>query len=81
MGGWGWGVAKQSFFSETDLKTMFSMFDITGRGTISAEQCNAALLTLLGSPKDCRGTLGASTQLLNCEQFVSVMNDALKPTH
>lgn len=68
---------KQSFFSATDLKTMFSMFDITGRGTITAEQCNAALLTLLGAPKDCRATLGADTDLLDCDQFVQVVADAL----
>jgi hypothetical protein len=68
---------EQGFFSETDFKTMFSMFDITGRGTITAEQCNAALLTLLGAPKDCRATLGAGTDLLNCDQFVQVVTDAL----
>ncbi|KAK3278082.1 hypothetical protein CYMTET_13957 [Cymbomonas tetramitiformis] len=65
------------FFEEKDLSTMFNMFDITGRGTISVDQCNQALCTLLGPGKDVRDTLGESVRLLNTEQFTTVMKDAL----
>lgn len=67
----------EALFSDTDLKTMFGMFDITGRGTISVDQCNAALMMLLGEQKDCRATLGQGAQLLNCDQFIKVVKEAL----
>jgi hypothetical protein len=43
----------QAFFLDSDLKTMFSMFDITGRGTITIDQCNAAMGTLMGICTQC----------------------------
>mmetsp|Transcript_10288 Transcript_10288/g.19468 ORF Transcript_10288/g.19468 Transcript_10288/m.19468 type:complete len:223 (+) Transcript_10288:156-824(+) len=67
----------EEFFTETDLKTMYGMFDITSRGSITVDQCNAALQTLLGMPKDCRDSFGKGTQLLNCDQFVKVMKESL----
>lgn len=70
--------SNEVFFTETDLKTMFGMFDVTGRGTISVDQCNAALATLLGVSKDCRDGMGQGAQLLNCDQFIKVMKEALE---
>eukprot|EP00941_MAST-03F_sp_MAST-3F-sp1_P001740 g1740.t1 len=34
------------FFTETDLKAMFGMFDRTGSGTITSQQVNQAVATL-----------------------------------
>mmetsp|Transcript_28539 Transcript_28539/g.39419 ORF Transcript_28539/g.39419 Transcript_28539/m.39419 type:complete len:220 (+) Transcript_28539:52-711(+) len=65
------------FFKEIDLKTMFSMFDITGRGTISPSQCNAALDTLLGPGNECRDSMGKGIELINCDQFIKVMKEAV----
>ena len=35
-------------FSELELETMFGLFDITGKGHITAEQTNEALYNLTG---------------------------------
>lgn len=67
----------EPFFLDNDLKTMFSMFDITGRGTITIEQCNAAMATLMGSGKDAKDALPADKTLLTCDEFIQVMKEAL----
>mmetsp|Transcript_7030 Transcript_7030/g.12156 ORF Transcript_7030/g.12156 Transcript_7030/m.12156 type:complete len:222 (+) Transcript_7030:231-896(+) len=67
----------EAFFLDSDLKTMFSMFDITGRGTITIDQCNAAMGTLMGPGKDVKDSLPPAQKLLNCEEFIKVMKEAL----
>eukprot|EP00239_Pterosperma_sp_CCMP1384_P008659 CAMPEP_0197857488 /NCGR_PEP_ID=MMETSP1438-20131217/30611_1 /TAXON_ID=1461541 /ORGANISM="Pterosperma sp., Strain CCMP1384" /LENGTH=215 /DNA_ID=CAMNT_0043473339 /DNA_START=53 /DNA_END=700 /DNA_ORIENTATION=+ len=67
----------EAFFTDQDLSTMFSMFDITGKGCITVEQCNEALATLLGPGKDVRDSLGATTRTLSCDQFVKATREAL----
>eukprot|EP00959_Pyramimonas_sp_CCMP1952_P269369 5631140-Pyramimonas_sp.AAC.2 len=67
----------ESFFQDNDLKTMFSMFDITGRGTISIDQCGAAMATLLGTSKDVKDALPAEKTQLKCDEFIQVMKEAL----
>mmetsp|Transcript_39188 Transcript_39188/g.85253 ORF Transcript_39188/g.85253 Transcript_39188/m.85253 type:complete len:215 (-) Transcript_39188:393-1037(-) len=67
----------EPFFLDNDLKTMFSMFDITGRGTITIDQCNAAMATLMGPGKDAKDALGPEKALLTCDEFISVMKEAL----
>lgn len=64
--------------NDTDLSTMFSMFDITNRGVITSEQADNALKSLLG-PEATLQTVGIEKgRYLKVDEFVSCMTKALE---
>ncbi|KAG2438174.1 hypothetical protein HXX76_005781 [Chlamydomonas incerta] len=64
--------------NEQDLETMFGMFDITKRGTVTAEQANRALQVILGPAADLAEVGVKPGSNLTKDQFVSSMAHALK---
>ena len=58
-----------SFFNETDFRAMFNMFDKTGKGVISPQQLEQAIMTL-GSRKKFRMN---SKSNVDEDAFVSTM--------
>ncbi|GAX75175.1 hypothetical protein CEUSTIGMA_g2619.t1 [Chlamydomonas eustigma] len=68
----------QSLLTSDDLHTMFSMFDITKRGVITAEQANNALSSILGPSADLTASGVEPNAFLTKDQFVHAMMEALK---
>jgi Ca2+-binding EF-hand superfamily protein len=66
--------ANTSFFTETDFRAMFNMFDKTGKGVISPAQMEQAVMTL-GSRKNFKMS---SRSKVNEEAFVKTMTAAQK---
>ena len=64
----------QPLISKDDLATMFGMFDVVKRGTITAEQANNALRSILGNSAQLEMEPNAH---LSQQQFVDVMHKAL----
>lgn len=68
--------------TDSDLETMFGMFDVTRRGVLTRQQAYRALKTILGAQHHIVQERAAdsedSTSLLTKEQFVSSLSSALK---
>jgi hypothetical protein len=66
---------------ETDVSTMFSMFDITHRGVLSKQQAHRAVKTILGPThwvvKETLADKEKSTEMLSKDQFVQYIMGAL----
>lgn len=63
---------------EQDLETMFNLFDITKRGTVSAQQANAALKTILGEGADLASVGVNPNKNLGKIEFTTCMLKAIK---
>ncbi|KXZ50907.1 hypothetical protein GPECTOR_14g154 [Gonium pectorale] len=64
--------------TESDLETMFGMFDITKRGVVSAEQATRALQVILGPSADLADVDVKPGDQLTRSAFVAAMSAALK---
>lgn len=62
--------------NQQDLATMFGMFDITNNGTVTKQQANNALRTVLG-PQAAVNTPSGAERHFNKEEFVSYMKEQL----
>ena len=68
-----------SFWSVEELESLFSKFDLTGKGTMSIPQCNQALKMLVGGNVDIRDPQlgGVQCAPVDKTQFVEYMMRAL----
>ncbi|KAG1673941.1 hypothetical protein FOA52_015696 [Chlamydomonas sp. UWO 241] len=64
--------------NDTDLDTMFGMFDIVGRGVISSEQGDNALRSVLGPGSSLEAVGVAPGSVLTKDKFVDAMSRAIK---
>jgi hypothetical protein len=64
--------------NDQDLDTMFNMFDLTKRGTVSVQQANAALQTIIGANADITSVGVNPEKALSRVEFISSMNKAIK---
>lgn len=68
--------AKLVEFSNEELETMFGMFDITGKGSVTAKQCNEAVKTLTGRDGPLNEDEGK--RAYSQEEFVSIVSSSLQ---
>lgn len=70
---------KLNFWSVEELESLFSKFDLTGKGSMSVAQCNQALKMLVGSNADVRDAQlgGVHCAPVDKKQFVEYMMKAL----
>eukprot|EP01112_Ceratiomyxa_fruticulosa_P019739 TRINITY_DN652_c0_g1_i4.p1 TRINITY_DN652_c0_g1~~TRINITY_DN652_c0_g1_i4.p1 ORF type:complete len:120 (+),score=18.33 TRINITY_DN652_c0_g1_i4:258-617(+) len=68
------------FFTKEDLITMFSMFDITGKGSITSTQFKQALVSLSSNAKvqNVPSELNLEAFLKEVEKYVTVLPDVKK---
>lgn len=71
----------QPILTVQDLHTMFAMFDLTNRGTITSEQANAAVRSVLGADAKLGAIEGVeSGASLTRDQFTTAMQAAMQKT-
>eukprot|EP00798_Chlamydomonas_sp_ICE-L_P030429 gene30429-35437_t len=70
-------VGTPALLTEVDFETMFSMFDITNRGSVTSEQANNALRSILGPSGSLEDVGIKSTSILTKDMFVKSMTDAI----
>lgn len=68
----------EPLLSRTDVSTMFRMFDVTNRGSVSAGQAQNALRTIIGKDVKLEGEQKNSTSQLTPEKFVDAMYGTLE---
>lgn len=71
-------IGTPPLLTESDLATMFHMFDVTNRGTVTAEQANNALRSILGPSGDLKDVGVDPDSNLTKDMFVKSMGDAIK---
>jgi hypothetical protein len=67
-----------ALINDQDLDTMFGMFDLTKRGSLTADQANRALKVILGPSADLAEVGVQPNAVLDKQQFVTSMSAALQ---
>lgn len=67
-----------ALINDQDLDTMFGMFDLTKRGSLTADQANRALKVILGPSADLAEVGVQPNAMLDKPQFVASMSAALR---
>lgn len=68
----------EPLLSRTDVSTMFRMFDVTNRGSVSAGQAQNAIRTIIGKDVKLEEEQQSSAGQLTPEKFVDAIYSTLE---